>query len=154
LRLFPFFTLIKENETGKKLLDTKDVRGLLEFILGAEGLNYGGKPKPDSFSSPARGHLRTALEEHLVEAAGYAHSDGVSHIHFTLAAGHRSDIESLLGDVLGRYERLGRIRYEIDLSFQSASSDTIAVDENILPLRNARGELVFRPGGMAHCLTI
>jgi hypothetical protein len=148
LSLFPFYPLIKENKNGKDLLDRKDVQGLLEFILGAKGLNYGDKPKAlIPFHRYPQGSLRTALEEHLIEAAGYVHSGGLSHLHFTLNAEHKQEIAIFLKNEISRYERLGRIKYKVTSSFQSASSNTIAVDENNLPLRNIKGELVFRPGG-------
>jgi hypothetical protein len=148
LSLLPFSPLIRENENGKKLLDRKDVPGLLEFILGAGGLNYGHKPKAlIPFHRYPRGSIRTALEEHLIEAARYVRSGGVSHLHFTLNPDHEQDVANFLQKGITRYERLGRIKYMVTSSFQSVSTNTIAVDENNLPLRNGGGELVFRPGG-------
>jgi hypothetical protein len=148
LSLLPFYPLIKKNKKGNELLGRKDVQAVLEFILGAEGLNYGETPKAlIPFHLYPQGSSRTALEEHLIEAARYVRSRDISHLHFTLNKEHKRDITNFLKNEIAGYERLGRIKYKITSSFQSASSNTIAVDENNLPLRNAQGELVFRPGG-------
>ncbi len=155
LKKFPFFPLIAENKTGEELLKKKDSEGLLKFILGADGLNYGNLPKAlIPFHRYPEGKLRNALEEHLLEAAGYiAGKNGVSHLHFTLSAEHRPDIMKYVKKVMAQHEGVGRGKYKVTFSVQSVSTNTIAVEETNLPLRDARGELVFRPGGHGTLLT-
>lgn len=149
LKNFPFFPLIIENKCGSELLEKKDLPGLLKFILGKEGLNYGNLPKAlIPFHRYTDGKLRTALEEHLAEAAGYiTGTGGVGHLHFTISAEHEQDIAKCLKEIIKRFKVVGLISYSVALSFQSASTNTIAVDEKNQPLRNVQGELVFRPGG-------
>lgn len=149
LKKFPFFPIISANKNGAELLGKKDIKGLLKFILGKDGLNYGNLPKAlIPFHLYPEGRLCTALEEHLLESAGYLTlANGVSHLHFTLPAEHRQDITKYLEKIARLHEKSYWKKYSITSSVQSVSTNTIAVDENNLPLRNAAGELVFRPGG-------
>jgi len=149
LKKFPFFPLIVENQTGAELLLKNDITGLLKFILKNDGLNYGNLPKAlIPFHRYPEGKLRTALEEQLVEAVGYvAGTDGVCHLHFTVSPEHEQDITKCLNEIIAQYEDVSPINYSVTLSFQSVSTNTIAVDETNLPLRDAKGQLIFRPGG-------
>ena len=149
LKRLPFFSLIVENKTGKELLNKKDIKGFLGFILGEGGLNYGNLPKAlIPFHRYPEGNLRTALEEHLLEAAGYvAGTNGACRLHFTISTEHKQAISKYLRKLIAKHEDIFRGKYNVTLSHQSVSTNTIAADENNLPLRNAKGELVFRPGG-------
>lgn len=155
LKKLPFFPLMAESKAGGKLLKRKDIKGLLEFILGKDGLNYGNLPKAlILFHRYPEGESSTALEEHLAETAGYISAPGgVSHLHFTLSPEHKQIIKQYLRNLIAKHECFGRKKFNITLSVQSASTNTIAVDENDLPLRNEKGELVFRPGGHGALLT-
>ncbi|OPY87071.1 MAG: hypothetical protein A4E71_01255 [Smithella sp. PtaU1.Bin162] len=149
LQKLPFFPLIAGSKAGGKLLKRKDVKGLLEFILGKDGLNYGNLPKAlIPFHRYPEGVLRTPLAEHLAEATGYAaDAAGNVNLHFTLSAEHRPAVTKYLQEILAGYENVYREKYNITLSDQSASTNTITVDANNQPLRDAKGRLVFRPGG-------
>jgi len=46
-----------------------------------------------------------------------------------------------------RYEEQYQVHFEIDVSIQSASTDTIAVDMENRPFRDETGKLLLRPGG-------
>jgi hypothetical protein len=121
---------------------------ILRFILTEQGLGYGRLPKALlKFHACPEGN-RTALEEHLVEAALYARDcRNVSRIHFTVSPEHESAVRSLLAKVVPAYEaRLGVV-FEIGLSTQDPATDTIAADPQKAPFRTEKGELVFRPGG-------
>lgn len=149
LKKFPFFSEISENKTGAEFLEKKDIPGLLKFILADVGLNFGNLPKAlIPFHRYPEGKLRNALEEHLAEADGYiAGADGVSHLHFTISAEHEQDITKCLNEIIAKYDAISPKKYDVTLSVQSVSTNTIAVDENNHPLRNAKGEIIFRPGG-------
>ncbi|MEN6622193.1 MAG: DUF4301 family protein [Smithella sp.] len=146
---YPFFSLIADNKSSLELLEKKDIPNLLKFILGKEGLNYGNLPKAlIPFHRYPDGKLRTALEEHLAEAAGYIPvTGGARYLHFTISAEHKEVISKCVEEIIQRYKEVNQINYSIALSFQSSSTNTIAVDEENRPLRNDKGELVFRPGG-------
>jgi hypothetical protein len=121
---------------------------ILSAILTAGGLNYASLPKALLKFHHYPGGSRTALEEHLVEAALYAR-DQKQHckVHFTVSAEHRLDVETHLSRIRKRYEEQFNVRFEIDVSVQSASTDTIAVDMQNRPFRDETGKLVLRPGG-------
>jgi len=148
LKKFPFFDLIRQNDPGRKLLAEKDVGRLLKFILSSGGMNFGKRPKAlIPFHRYSAREIRTPLEEHVCEAALYTLNRGVCHIHFTLSPGYKSGVVRYLKKVIAGYEKRNRIRYNISLSVQSASTNTIAVDKNNLPFRDDQGRIVFRPGG-------
>lgn len=149
LRKLPFFPLIAEDKIAAALLKKKDIPGLLKFILTDAGLNFGNLPKAlIPFHRYAPGELRDALEEHFVEAAGYiAGADGFCSLHFTISKGHEKYFALRIKEIIKKYKDLIPYSYSVTLSFQSESTDTIAVDERNEPLRNSEGKLLFRPGG-------
>jgi len=149
LDLFAFATFLKKSKKGKMLRERNDVKELLGFILGKEGLNYGDKPKAlIPFHRYPSGELHTALEEHLVEAAKYICSTGnICHIHFTLSREHKKEIIDYLQTIKAKYQNTYQVKFKINFSLQSDSTSTIAVNEKNYPARNAKGSLIFRPGG-------
>jgi len=123
-------------------------RELLDFILNDKGLRYAWKPKALLQFHQYEDGARTALEEHLVEAALYAKDgNGLCRIHFTVSEEHLKPVKELLDRVTGLYEKRFGVRFEIGLSIQSESTDTVAVDLENRPFRDRDGRLLFRPGG-------
>ena len=121
---------------------------ILDFILNEKGLHSAWKPKALLKFHQYDDRARTALEEHLVEAALYVRaSSGLCRIHFTVSEEHREPVKELLGRVTGLYEKRFGVRFEIGLSIQSESTDTVAVDLENRPFRDRDGRLLFRPGG-------
>ncbi len=120
---------------------------IISAIIG-EGLEYGAKPKGlVLFHRYQTGVARTAFEEHLVEGAMYAACDGVVNIHFTVSPEHMEGFRSLFESVKEYYENRYDVRYNISMSVQKSSTDTIAVNPDCTPFRNDKGELLFRPAG-------
>ena len=112
-----------------------------------EGLNYGSKPKGlVTFHAYPEG-ARKAVEEHLVEGAMYAASNGVAKIHFTVSPEHLEGFRNLLEQKIPVYEERFGIRYDISFSVQKSSTDMIAVNADNTPFRTDNGELLFRPAG-------
>jgi len=149
LEEMPFFKRLNEDRRGIKLLDKGNVKDILKYILSAGGLNFGQFPKAlIPFHRYPTGDVRTPLEEHICEAAGYLRGrDNVCRIHFTVAPGVRPKIVDYLRDVLKKYEKLYKVKYKISFSLQERSTDTPAVDRDNHPLKDRNGLLVFRPGG-------
>lgn len=113
----------------------------------AEGLNYGAKPKGlVTFHSYEEGN-RKAVEEHLVEGALYASSEGVARIHFTVSPEHMEGFKALLTQVLPTHEKRFNLKYEISFSVQKPSTDTVAVNPDNTLFRTDEGKLLFRPAG-------
>jgi hypothetical protein len=92
--------------------------------------------------------VRTPFEEHLVEAAAIVRdARGICRVHVTVSPEHRSAFEAALEKARPRLERETQTRFEVSFSEQSASTDTVALDESGRLLRDLDGHLVFRPGG-------
>lgn len=121
---------------------------IISKLITEAGLNYGKKPKAlIPFHNYNDQFILTALEEHLTEGAQYAKSKDKVKIHFTVSAEHKKDFERLLSATLPRYEKVFDVKYEISLSEQKQSTDTIAVNPDNTPFRDSDGRLVFRPSG-------
>lgn len=136
------------------LLKKRDNATILKYILTEEGLNYGRLPKALlKFHAYPEG-CRTALEEHLVEAALYAR-DGrnCSRLHFTVSSEHQNAVRRYLQQVIGSHESRLQTLFEVGLSIQSTGTNTLAVDPDNRPFRDEEGGLVFRPGGHGSLLT-
>lgn len=123
-----------------------DDRATVNAIVN-DGLGYGHKPKGlVTFHAYPEG-ARKAVEEHLVEGAAYASSNGVARIHFTVSPEHMEGFKELLARKVPLYEKRFGIRYDISFSVQKPSTDTIAVNPDNTPFRQEDGRLLFRPAG-------
>ena len=133
-------------ELKEVLPEGADDRATVNAIVN-EGLNYGHKPKGlVTFHAYPEG-ARKAVEEHLVEGASYASSNGVACIHFTVSPEHMEGFKSLLAEKVPLYEKRFGIRYDISFSVQKPATDTIAVNPDNTPFRQDDGRLLFRPAG-------
>ena len=119
---------------------------VVKAIVG-EGLEYGSKPKGLLLFHNYLTGPRTPFEEHLAEGAMYASSKGEVNIHFTVSPEHVEGFSSLFESVRERYENRYEVKYNISMSVQKSSTDTIAVNEDCTPFREADGSLLFRPAG-------
>ncbi len=114
---------------------------------------YGDTPKAlIPFHRYPDGEVRTALEEHLVEAASVlgGNGGGPAVLHFSVAADRRPAFEALLDERLRAFERLCRRRFDVTLSHQSPATDSVALDDRGRPFRLAddpAAPLLLRPGG-------
>lgn len=122
-------------------------KSVVANLLEKKGLNYGQLPKGLLlFHSYADG-ARTPLEEHLVEGALYANSEGIVHLHYTVSPEHQPLFEAKVAETKEKFEKLYNVKYDISFSIQKPSTDTIAVNPDNTPFRNSDGTLLFRPGG-------
>ena len=122
-------------------------RKVVHAMLDEDGLAYGQLPKGLLQFHAYPDCARTPLEEHLVEAALYATSQGRADVHFTVSAEHRELFEELVERVLPDYEAAYGIKYNVSFSEQKPSTDTLAATMDDEPFRTADGRLLFRPGG-------
>jgi len=140
--------ITSEGEDIEILIRKGRCMDILKLILTPRGLNYNWLPKALLKFHIYPEHTRTALEEHLVEAALYVRdARNVCRIHFTVSDEHESRFNDLLSRVKGYYEDLFNVKYEITVTIQHSSTDTIAVDMENKPFRDRSGKIVFRPGG-------
>ena len=150
---FAFFEALdavcKKNE-GKgvdELMAAGNYKAVAAQMLRPEGLNYGQLPKGLLlFHNYAEGP-RTPMEEHLVEGALYAASNGQAHVHFTVSHEHMELFKQKVAEKADLYAKKYGISYDITFSEQKPSTDTVAANADNTPFRNDDGSLLFRPGG-------
>ena len=154
LTSFPFC-----NELCMRLgCSASDLHGLhwetiLKTLLFSPGLRYASLPQALLQFHRYRDHVRTPIEEHMMEGAAYARDqDGLVRLHFTISPEHETLINQQLLLIRERVEKLG-IQLDLTFSYQEASTDTLAVDLENQPFRDEHGALLFRPGGHGALLT-
>lgn len=131
----------------KELLDEGNYKAIVAAMLNADGLNYGQLPKGLLLFHSYPEGPRTPMEEHLVEAALYASSNGEAHVHFTVSHEHMELFKAKVAEKADKYAEKYGIKYDITFSEQKPSTDTVAVNPDNTPFRNDDGTLLFRPGG-------
>lgn len=147
---YPALNAMCEKNEGKNieaLMGEGNYKAVVANLLESKGLNYGQLPKGLLLFHSYEDGARTPLEEHLVEGALYADSKGMVHIHYTVSPEHRTLFEKKVADTKDKYEKAYNVKYDITFSEQKPSTDTIAVNPDDTPFRNADGSLLFRPGG-------
>jgi hypothetical protein len=119
---------------------------LLGELLDPAGLGAGEAPKALlAFHLAAEGP-RTAFVEHLIEGLGYlADRDGTARYHFTIPPGGRERFERELA--AGRSAAGAHSRLNVAFSEQSRATDTLALELDGRPARDATGRLLLRPAG-------
>ena len=138
----------KNNGKGiKELVKEGNFKAVAANMLKAEGLNYGQLPKGLLLFHNYPEGPRTPMEEHLVEGALYAASNGEAHVHFTVSHEHMELFKQKVAQKADMYAKKYGIAYDITFSEQKPSTDTVAANPDGTPFRNADGSLLFRPGG-------
>jgi hypothetical protein len=121
---------------------------IIDYLLSPKGLSYASLPKGLISFHRYGDKVRKAIEEHLIEGAHYCgNSKNEVHIHFTLSPEHISSFKELIKTEIPIYEKEFGVKYFISHSIQQPSTDTIAVDMDNKPFREADNSLLFRPGG-------
>ncbi|MCD4697644.1 MAG: DUF4301 family protein [Bacteroidales bacterium] len=140
--------LFQNDMDPDELLDYKNIKPFVSFLVDENGLGYGNLPKGLLKFHKYDNHGRLALEEHLVEAAeSAASSNNTASVHFTVSPEHMDKFKAELENVLPKYEKHFNITYNVEFSFQKPSTDTIAVDMENKPFRENNDTILFRPGG-------
>ena len=136
-----------EGKGIKELMAAGQYKAVAANMLKAEGLNYGQLPKGLLLFHNYSEGPRTPMEEHLVEGALYAASNGEAHVHFTVSHEHMELFKQKVAQKADLYAQKYGIKYDITFSEQKPSTDTIAANPDGTPFRNSDGSLLFRPGG-------
>ena len=143
---FAFYeTLARQLETED--LDSRSAEEVISAIISPDGLDYGNLPKALILFHRYGDRPRTALEEHLVEGAQYAKSSGTVRIHFTVSPQHVDAFAQLLDSLLPYYSEFLDVRFDIGMSLQKKSTDTVAVNPDNTPFLEPDGSILFRPAG-------
>ena len=136
-----------EGKGIKDLIAAGNYKAVAANMLKAEGLNYGQLPKGLLLFHKYPEGPRTPMEEHLVEGALYAASNGEAHVHFTVSHEHMELFKTKVAEKADYFAKKYGIKYDITFSEQKPSTDTIAANPDNTPFRNDDGSLLFRPGG-------
>ena len=131
----------------KELMAAGNYKAVAANMLKKEGLNYGQLPKGMLLFHKYAEGARTPMEEHLVEGALYAASNGESHVHFTVSHEHIDFFKQKVAEKADGFAKKYGIKYDITFSEQKPSTDTVAANPDNTPFRDADGSLLFRPGG-------
>lgn len=129
------------------LMDNGEYKKIVENLLEEKGLNYGHLPKGLLLFHSYEEGPRTPMEEHLVEAAMYAQSEGQANVHFTVSHEHLELFKKKVAEKIDMYAEKFGVKFNISFSEQKANTDTIAANPDNTPFRNEDGSLLFRPGG-------
>lgn len=127
-----------------------DINGeaLVDFTLGKGGLDYASKPKGVLKFHKYEDEVRTAIAEHLVEAASYMkNSGGQADLVITISPEHQSLFDEAIAEVKSKYENKYGVSYNIKTVFQYKWTDTIAVTPEGEPFLTDDGTVLHRPGG-------
>jgi len=136
-----------EGKGLKALMAEGNYKAVAANMLKPEGLNYGQLPKGMLLFHKYPEGARTPMEEHLVEGALYAASNGEAHVHFTVSHDHLEFFKAKVAEKADGFAQKYGIKYDISFSEQKPSTDTVAANPDNTPFREADGSLLFRPGG-------
>lgn len=136
-----------EGKGIKELIAAGSYKAVAANMLKGAGLNYGQLPKGLLLFHKYADGARTPMEEHLVEGARYAASNGEAHVHFTVSHEHMPLFKQKVADKVEKYSKEYNISYDITFSEQKPSTDTVAANPDNTPFRTEDGKLLFRPGG-------
>ena len=131
----------------KELIAEGDYKSVAKGMLSKDGLNYGQLPKGMLLFHSYPEGARTPMEEHLVEGAMYAASNGEANVHFTVSHEHLDFFKAKVAEKVDGYAKKFGVKYDISFSEQKPSTDTVAANPDGTPFRNEDGSLLFRPGG-------
>lgn len=152
LEKFPFYEDVQK-EMEKLYPDFKSFSideqrfYFVKTMLDSGKLNYGFFPKGLLPFHKYKGHIATAFEEHLFEAALYASSNNKAHLHFTISERYKNIFDDEFKRIQDIVERKTNTTFHISFSYQKESTDTIAVTPENTPFRLEDGSLLFRPSG-------
>jgi len=136
-----------EGKGIKELMAEGKYKAVAAQMLKPEGLNYGQLPKGLLLFHKYDEGARTPMEEHLVEGALYAASNGEAHVHFTVSHEHIEFFKQKVAEKADLFAKKYGISYDITFSEQKPSTDTVAANPDNTPFRNDDNSLLFRPGG-------
>lgn len=149
---FPFFETVQEKlrerypENGQTNVDKNRYR-FVQAMLGKTELDFGSIPKGLFPFHKYKRKNATAFEEHLYEATLYAKTKGRARLHFTISQEHLENFKKKFKECQETIEKKTATTFDISYSFQKASTDTIAVTQDNVPVRTQEGKLCLRPGG-------
>ena len=160
--VYYFFEHIEEFPFIEELISDLEKRGydletvlkesryerILTSLLTEKGLNYSQLPKALIPFHRYKDQTRTSFMEHLIEAAMYGVSAGNRcYVHFTILQEHIKPMQKHLEKIRKDIEESFHTNLVVEFSIQDPATDMMAVDQDNQPVRDEKGEMLFRPGG-------
>ena len=152
LEKFPFFKAIdkklREELPDFESLD-RDYKNyyFIKLLLDKNYYDFSSKPKGVLPFHRANKKNVTPVEEHFEECLYYATSNNSANLHFTMSENHTGQFESIIDRLKEDAQTKCSTVINVNYSYQSKQTDTIAVDRENNPFRDENGRLFFRPGG-------
>lgn len=139
--------LTRQGHNLDQLISERNSHPVLRTLLYTPGLNYAKLPKGLLPFHRYATTTRTPIQEQLAEAVAYA-KDAEGHVRFALtcSAAHQEAIQLHVEQSKRLFDH-ETVTWLVHCSVQRSSTDTITVDLNNRPVRDAQGNLLFRPGG-------
>lgn len=152
IRNFAFYNDLVEAVENKgssieEISKKKDFPFLLKTLLQKDGLNYGNLPKGLLKFHRTFTDERTPVQEQLLEGIFYARSGKKVELHFTVSPEHEALFKNHVNGLLPQMQSEHKVKFKIEFSVQKPSTDTIAVNNDLSPVRDENNNLLFRPGG-------
>lgn len=160
----------KEKKDIQDLIEEKQYKLILEYMLTDKGANYSSLPnalfkfhtdKSKKFAAIRKylpkklaryynsfENTRTPIQENLVESAMVSGlKKGAVNVHFTVNQEHKEIIEDYIREFKEPIEKKLGVDFEVILSNQKTSTDTVMLTENNELYRDENGKVVFRTAG-------
>lgn len=144
---FPFHDELLQKIEGQYANEDEKAHLFVKTMLAEDGLNFGFYPKGLLPFHLCKRGTATPFKEHLKEAAWYAKTNGKANLHFTISPQHEEMFKTEEGISVPRISQKTDTEFKVSYSFQKPSTDTVAVNRDNTPFRNADGSMLFRPGG-------
>ncbi|RPI71599.1 MAG: DUF4301 family protein, partial [Desulfobacteraceae bacterium] len=125
----------------------KNLLPILDDVLSAPVLNLAQRPKALIPFHVYPDQVRTPLEEQLQEGAAYVRDNrGLVRLHLTVSAEHQ-DLMTASAKHFSQQQETGDLKFQITFSNQNPATDTLSLDKNRQPLRDAQNRLIWHAGG-------
>ena len=142
---FPFYNYLLSAQ--ENISHSRNDYQIIKTLLDKNQFNYSNKPKGVLPFHLINGKTATPIHAHLTESAHYASSNGHANLHFTVSEEHQSEFEAIIKNALSDTENQNSVTIKIEFSYQDSATDSLAVCENNIPIRDENHELLLRPAG-------
>lgn len=141
------FEALKQQYPDYKALPLDQRRYIFaQLLLDNNQFNFGHYPKGLLPFHDYKTHIKTAFEEHLIEASRYACVNHKSSLHFTVSKAHYQQFLDHFDSIKNIVEKTSQTTFDVSYSFQDPKTDTIAVSMDNKPFK-IKDQLLFRPSG-------
>ena len=142
--------LADQNIDARALIKDREFHQLTEALLSSSGLDLANLPRALFKFHRYETHSRTALEEHLVEAAILTGSDeGWVNVHLAVDEAHLGQVEKYVVDGLSQLQdkQPAGTRFSVHYSTQKSQTKSVALSSDMQLVRDNANQLQLLNGG-------